>query len=86
VVGVVNKLLHLWIPGVYGESHSFDPAVIGKAAPVVQEVSKLAAIWAVEGALAGRHRLRAAVRLEAGDLELRRGQQVGDRRRAAGLA
>ena len=51
VVGIVNKLLTLWIPGVYGESHSFDPAVIGSAAPVVQEVSKLAAIWAVEGAL-----------------------------------
>jgi H+/gluconate symporter-like permease len=51
VVGIVNKLLTLWIPGVYGESHSFDPAVIGNAVPVVQEVSKLAAIWAVEGAL-----------------------------------
>ena len=51
VVGVVNKLLTLWIPQVYGASHSFDPAVIGSAAPVVQEVSKVAAIWAVEGAL-----------------------------------
>ena len=51
VVGIVNKLLTLWIPGVYGASHSFDPAVIGSAAPVVQEVSKVAAIWAVEGAL-----------------------------------
>ena len=51
VVGIVNKLLTLWIPGVYGESHSFDPAVIGSAPPVVQEVSKVAAIWAVEGAL-----------------------------------
>ena len=51
VVGVTNKLLTLWIPGVYGESHSFDPAVIGSAAPVVQEVSKVVAIWAVEGAL-----------------------------------
>ena len=51
VVGIVNKLLTLWIPGIYGESHSFDPAVIGSAAPVVQEVSKVAAIWAVEGAL-----------------------------------
>src|SRR5204863_3514648 len=30
---------------------SFIPAVVGKAAPVVQEVSKIAAIWAVEGAL-----------------------------------
>ncbi len=51
VVGIVNKLLTLWIPSVYGASHSFDPAVIGSAAPVVQEVSKIAAIWAVEGAL-----------------------------------
>jgi len=51
VVGIVNKLLTLWIPSVYGDSHSFDPAVIGSAAPVVQEVSKVAAIWAVEGAL-----------------------------------
>ena len=51
VVGIVNKLLTLWIPGIYGESHSFDPAVIGSAAPVVQEVAKVAAIWAVEGAL-----------------------------------
>ncbi|MES2857935.1 MAG: GntP family permease [Pseudomonadota bacterium] len=51
VVGIVNKLLTLWIPMVYGDSHSFDPAVIGSAAPVVQEVSKVAAIWAVEGAL-----------------------------------
>ena len=51
VVGIANKLLTMWIPGVYGESHSFDPAVIGSAAPVVQEVSKVAAVWAVEGAL-----------------------------------
>ena len=51
VVGIVNKLLTLWIPGIYGTSHSFDPAVIGSAAPVVQEVSKVAAIWAVQGAL-----------------------------------
>ncbi|MBX3710862.1 MAG: GntP family permease [Lysobacter sp.] len=51
LVGVVNKLLTLWIPEVYGSSHEFVPAVIGKAAPVVQEVSKVAAIWAVQGAL-----------------------------------
>jgi H+/gluconate symporter-like permease len=51
LVGLVNKLLTLWIPEVYGSSHSFVPAVIGKAAPVVQEVSKVAAIWAVQGAL-----------------------------------
>lgn len=51
LVGVVNKLLTLWIPGHYGDSASFVPAVIGSPAPVVQEVSKVAAIWAVEGAL-----------------------------------
>ncbi|RPE81435.1 GntP family permease [Vulcaniibacterium tengchongense] len=51
LVGVANKLLTLWIPRYYGESHAFDPAVIGGAAPVVQEVAKVAAIWAVLGAL-----------------------------------
>jgi H+/gluconate symporter-like permease len=51
LVGVANKLFTLWIPRYYGASHEFVPAVIGKAAPVVQEVSKVAAIWAVEGAL-----------------------------------
>jgi H+/gluconate symporter-like permease len=51
LVGVCNKLFTLAIPGVYGSSHSFVPAVIGNAAPVVQEVSRVAAIWAVQGAL-----------------------------------
>ncbi|KGM55664.1 transporter [Lysobacter daejeonensis GH1-9] len=51
LVGVSNKLFTSWIPGFYGDSHSFDPAVIGSTPPVVQEVSKVAAIWAVEGAL-----------------------------------
>ena len=51
VVGIANKLFTSWIPGLYGDSYSFDPAVIGSAAPVVQEVAKVAAIWAVEGAL-----------------------------------
>jgi H+/gluconate symporter-like permease len=51
LVGGVNKLLTVWIPQAYGSSHAFVPAVIGKAAPVVQEVSKVAAIWAVQGAL-----------------------------------
>ena len=51
LVGVANKLLTVAIPRFYGDSHSFDPAVIGSAAPVVQEVSKVAAIWAVQGAL-----------------------------------
>src|SRR5574343_1365408 len=51
LVGVGNKLLSGWIPLWYGESHSFDPAVIGNAAPVVQEIPKVAAIWSVQGAL-----------------------------------
>ncbi|MGE4449721.1 GntP family permease [Oryzomicrobium sp.] len=51
LVGVMNKVFTLLIPEFYGKSHSFVPAVIGKAAPVVQEISKIVAIWAVEGAL-----------------------------------
>jgi H+/gluconate symporter-like permease len=51
LVGVTNKLFTDWIPRLYGESQSFVPAVVGNAKPVVQEVGKVAAIWAVEGAL-----------------------------------
>ena len=51
LVGVVNKLLTDAIPRLYGASSSFLPAVIGTPKPVVQETSKIAAIWAVEGAL-----------------------------------
>ena len=51
LVGVANKLLGDAIPKLYGASHSFIPAVIGEAKPVVQDISKIAAIWAVQGAL-----------------------------------
>jgi H+/gluconate symporter-like permease len=51
LVGVANKLLTDLIPHAYGARASFTPSVVGPAEPVVQEVSKLAAIWAVEGAL-----------------------------------
>lgn len=51
LVGVCNKLFSLWIPRAYGASHEFLPAVIGDAKPVVQEISKVSAVWAVEGAL-----------------------------------
>lgn len=51
LVGVANKLFTGLIPRFYGASHEFAPAAIGNAAPVVQEISKVAAIWAVEGAL-----------------------------------
>ncbi len=51
LVGVMNWVFTRIIPDLYGKSVSFAPAVVGKAAPVVQEVAKIAAIWAVEGAL-----------------------------------
>jgi H+/gluconate symporter-like permease len=51
LVGVANKWLTDLIPKLYGPTQSFVPAVIGEAKPVVQDVSRLAAIWAVEGAL-----------------------------------
>ena len=51
LVGVVNILLTWLIPQAYGASHSFVPAVIGNPAPVVQEVARITAIWAVLGAL-----------------------------------
>ena len=51
VVGVANKLLTTYLPIWYGKETSFSPAVIGENPPVVQETAKLAAIWAVEGAL-----------------------------------
>jgi len=50
LVGVVNRLLTAAIPGWYGPTTSFTPTA-GAAAPVVQDVSKVAAVWAVEGAL-----------------------------------
>ncbi|MBT2142610.1 MULTISPECIES: GntP family permease [unclassified Rhodanobacter] len=51
LVGACNKLFTDLIPRAYGETQSFLPSVVGNAKPVVQEVSKVAAIWAVEGAL-----------------------------------
>ena len=51
LVGVSNLLFTRWIPALYGTSHAFVPAVVGNPAPVVQEVPKVAAIWAVQGAL-----------------------------------
>ena len=53
LVGILNKVFTMAIPRLYGDTHSFLPAVVGKAAPVTQDISKVAAIWAVEGALLG---------------------------------
>jgi H+/gluconate symporter-like permease len=49
IVGVMNKVLTLLIPRFYGGSHS--AALPGLVKPVVTQVSSVAAIWAVEGAL-----------------------------------
>jgi H+/gluconate symporter-like permease len=51
VVGVMNKLFTVMIPRVYGASWSFVPSSLGKVEPVTLEVSRLTAVWAVEGAL-----------------------------------
>ncbi|TBR08775.1 MAG: GntP family permease [Lysobacter sp.] len=51
LVGVTNRLFTTWIPDLYGASYAFAPGVMGGAPPVVQETAKLAAVWAVEGAL-----------------------------------
>lgn len=51
LVGVTNIVFTRAIKQYYGTSHSFVPAVIGAPVPVVQEVGKIAAIWAVQGAL-----------------------------------
>jgi H+/gluconate symporter-like permease len=49
IVGVMNKLFTALIPHSYGGTHS--AALPGLAKPVVTQVSSVAAIWAVEGAL-----------------------------------
>ncbi|MCR6662129.1 MAG: GntP family permease [Luteimonas sp.] len=51
LVGVSNKVFTVLIPRLYGTTHSFQPSAMGEAAPIVQEVSRVAAIWAVQGAL-----------------------------------
>ena len=51
MVGVANKIFTETIPSFYGESHQFVPAVVGKAAPVVQKIASVKALWAVEAAL-----------------------------------
>jgi H+/gluconate symporter-like permease len=49
VVGVANRFLGTWLKAVYGETYALQPA--GASAPVVVNVSKWVAIWAVEAAL-----------------------------------
>ena len=49
IVGVMNKLFTALIPHLYGGTYSAE--LPGLAKPVVTQVSSVAAIWAVEGAL-----------------------------------
>ena len=51
LVGVANKLFTVLIPHIYGNSHVFPSSAMQDAVPVVQEISRIAAIWAVQGAL-----------------------------------
>ena len=51
LVGVTNKIFTVTIPRSYGETHSFLPSAIGKEAAVTLEISRLVAVWAVQGAL-----------------------------------
>ncbi|WP_372013138.1 GntP family permease [Pseudoxanthomonas sp. 10H] len=51
LVGISNLVFTRLVLQGYGPSHEFIPSAIGNAVPVVQEVPKVAAIWAVQGAL-----------------------------------
>src|SRR5574338_499067 len=51
LVGVLNLVFTEWIPKAYGKSHEMTLA--GASKPIVTEVSKVAAIWAVKAAVAG---------------------------------
>src|SRR5688572_27820881 len=46
LVGVSNKLFTDLIPHLYGATHSFNPSSMGNAEMIVQEVPRVAAIWA----------------------------------------
>jgi H+/gluconate symporter-like permease len=49
LVGVSNFVFTKWVPQFYGATHEFTPA--GQAKAITTQVSTVAAIWAVEGAL-----------------------------------
>ncbi len=51
LVGVLNLLFTHWIPQWYGASHELN--LPGLAKPVVTEVGKITAIWAVQALLSG---------------------------------
>jgi H+/gluconate symporter-like permease len=48
IVGAANFILTQWIPRGYGTTHEIT---LGTTKPIVTQISSVAAIWAVEGAL-----------------------------------
>lgn len=51
LVGVTNKVFTAAIPRLYGETFSFLPSAAGHPAAISLEISRLTAVWAVQGAL-----------------------------------
>lgn len=51
LVGMTNKVFTAAIPRLYGETFSFLPSAAGHTAPISLEISRLTAVWAVQGAL-----------------------------------
>ncbi len=51
LVAVTNKIFTVAIPRVYGETYSFLPSAAAHPTPVSLEISRLVAVWAVQGAL-----------------------------------
>jgi H+/gluconate symporter-like permease len=52
LVAGLNKVFSTAIPELYGQVSSFTPiVVVGKAVPVVQDITAIKAVWAIEGAL-----------------------------------
>jgi H+/gluconate symporter-like permease len=51
LVAGVNKWLTAFIPQLYGGFHTFTPGSGINDVPIMQEIAKVKAVWAVEGAL-----------------------------------
>ena len=83
LVGVMNKLFTERDPAA-STARRTQSALAGNAAPVVRKCQGHRDLGG-GGRAAGRHPHGARLRLEAGDGEVRRRQQVGHRRRAAGV-
>ena len=80
----MNKVFTDLIPRYYGKTHEFMLAD-GEPSPIVTEVGKVTAIWAVEAALLLGILTVFALAWRPVIDEVRRGQQGGGGRRAAGL-